>query len=62
MLDIKKIRNNKDDVLKALSKKDNDISLNDILNLDSKLKSLTTKLNELQAEQNSKSKEVGQLK
>ena len=62
MLDIKKIRNNTDDVLKALSKKDNDISLNDILNLDSKLKSLTTKLNELQAEQNSKSKEVGQLK
>ena len=34
MLDIKKIRNNTDDVLKALSKKDNDISLNDILNLD----------------------------
>ena len=32
MLDIKKIRNNTDDVLKALSKKDNDISLNDILN------------------------------
>ena len=62
MLDIKKIRNNTDDVLKALSKKDNDISLNDILNLDSKLKSLTTKLNELQAEQNTKSKEVGQLK
>jgi len=62
MLDIKKIRNNTDDVLKALSKKDNDISLNNILDIDSKLKSLTTKLNELQAEQNSKSKEVGQLK
>ena len=62
MLDIKKIRNNTDDVLKALLKKDNDISLNNILDIDSKLKSLTTKLNELQAEQNSKSKEVGQLK
>ena len=35
MLDIKKIRNNTDDVLKALSNKDSDISLNDILNLDS---------------------------
>ena len=62
MLDIKKIRVNPERVLKDLSKKDKDISLKSILNIDAKLKSLTTKLNELQAKQNSKSKEIGKLK
>ena len=62
MLDIKKIRNNSDEILKSLSKKDKKISLDNILKLDNSLKILTTKLNELQADQNSKSKEVGILK
>ena len=62
MLDIKKIRNNSDEILKSLSKKDKKISLDNILKLDNSLKILTTKLNELQADQNSKSKEVGKLK
>ena len=62
MLDIKKIRVNPERVLKDLLKKDKDISLKSILNIDAKLKSLTTKLNELQAKQNSKSKEIGKLK
>ena len=62
MLDIKKIRNNKDEILKSLSTKDKDVSLDNILKLDNSLKTLTTKLNELQADQNSKSKEVGILK
>ena len=62
MLDIKKIRNNSDEILKSLSKKDKDFSLDNILKLDNSLKTLTTKLNELQADQNSKSKEVGILK
>ena len=62
MLDIKKIRNNSDEILKSLSEKDKDISLDNILKLDNSLKTLTTKLNELQADQNSKSKEVGILK
>ena len=62
MLDIKKIRNNSDEILKSLSKKDKDVSLDNILKLDTSLKTLTTKLNELQADQNSKSKEVGILK
>ena len=62
MLDIKKIRNNSDEILKSLSTKDKDVSLDNILKLDNSLKTLTTKLNELQADQNSKSKEVGILK
>ena len=48
MLDIKKIRNNKDEILKSLSTKDKDVSLDNILKLDNSLKTLTTKLNELQ--------------
>ena len=62
MLDIKKIRNNSDKILQSLAKKDKNISLDNILKLDDSLKTLTTKLNEFQADQNSKSKEVGILK
>ena len=62
MLDIKKIRKNSDEILTTLSKKDKNVSLDSILKLDNSLKTLTTKLNELQADQNSKSKEVGILK
>ena len=62
MLDIKKIRNNSDEILKSLSKKDKGVSLDNILKLDNSLKTLTTKLNELQADQNIKSKEIGILK
>ena len=53
MLDIKKIRNNSDKILQSLAKKDKNISLDNILKLDDSLKTLTTKLNELQADQNS---------
>ncbi len=62
MLDIKKIRNSSEEILKSLSKKDKNISLESILKIDSDLKILTTKLNELQADQNIKSKEIGILK
>lgn len=62
MLDIKKIRNNPDEVLKSLSRKDNNISIDKILKIDAELKVLTTELNDLQANQNSKSKEIGLLK
>ena len=48
MLDIKKIRNNSDKILQSLAKKDKNISLDNILRLDDSLKTLTTKLNELQ--------------
>ena len=62
MLDIKKIRNNPDEVLKSLKRKDNNISIDKILKIDAELKVLTTELNDLQANQNSKSKEIGLLK
>jgi len=62
MLDIKKLRSNSDKILNSLQKKDKAISLESILNIDAELKTLTTTLNELQADQNSKSKEVGLLK
>ena len=62
MLDIKKIRNSSEEILKSLSKKDKNISLESILKIDSDLKILTTKLNELQADQNIKSKKIGILK
>ena len=62
MLDIKKIRNNTDEVLKSLKRKDNNISIDKILKIDAELKVLTTELNDLQANQNSKSKEIGLLK
>ena len=62
MLDIKKLRSSSDKILNSLQKKDKAISLESILNIDTELKALTTTLNELQADQNSKSKEVGLLK
>tara|TARA_B100001564_G_scaffold94890_1_gene77450 strand:+ start:1067 stop:2332 length:1266 start_codon:yes stop_codon:yes gene_type:complete len=62
MLDIKKLRSSSDKILNSLQKKDKAISLESILNIDAELKTLTTTLNELQADQNSKSKEVGLLK
>ena len=62
MLDIKKIRNSPNEILKSLNRKDKNISLDNILKIDSELKVLTTKLNDLQASQNSKSKEIGLLK
>ena len=62
MHDIKKLRNSSDKILNSLQKKDKAISLESILNIDAELKTLTTTLNELQADQNSKSKEVGLLK
>jgi len=62
MHDIKKLRNSSDKILNSLQKKDKAISLESILNIDTELKALTTTLNELQADQNSKSKEVGLLK
>ena len=62
MLDIKKLRSSSDKILNSLQKKDKAISLESILNIDTELKTLTTTLNELQADQNTKSKEVGLLK
>ena len=62
MLSIQKIRDDKSFVQKELLKKDKSISLDNIVKSDSELRDLTKKLNDLQSEQNKKSKEIGKLK
>ena len=62
MLDIKKIRENLKNIEQLLAKKDKDINLNKIVEIDKNLKTLVSKLNNLQAEQNNKSKEIGIMK
>ena len=62
MISIQKIRDDKSFVQKELLKKDKSISLDNIIESDSELRDLTKKLNDLQSEQNKKSKEIGKLK
>jgi seryl-tRNA synthetase len=61
MLSIQKIRDDKSFVQKELLKKDKSISLDNIVKSDSELRDLTKKLNDLQSEQNKKSKEIGSI-
>lgn len=58
MLDINKIRNNKEEVKKALLKrlKPEDFNLDEIINLDDQRKNLLTKVEQLKAERNKNSK------
>ena len=62
MLDLKKIRENPKKFKDLISFKEKDVSLKKIIDLDSQLKSLVSKLNNLQADQNNKSKEIGIMK
>ena len=62
MLDLKKIRENPKKFKDLISLKEKDVSLKKITDLDSQLKSLVSKLNNLQADQNNKSKEIGIMK
>ena len=62
MLDIKKIRENKEEVLKGLQKRINIESLDNIIELDDKRKSLRQKKSELQELRNNVSKEISILK
>ena len=62
MLDLKKIRENPKKFKDLISVKEKDVSLKKIIDLDSQLKSLVSKLNNLQADQNNKSKEIGIMK
>ena len=62
MLDLKKIRENPKKFKDLISLKEKDVSLKKIIDLDSQLKSLVSKLNNLQADQNNKSKEIGIMK
>ena len=62
MIAIKKIRDNQSLVEEGISKKGESVNLNEIIKFDSELRNLTKKLNDLQSEQNKKSKEIGRLK
>ncbi|GIS42133.1 MAG: serine--tRNA ligase [Candidatus Neomarinimicrobiota bacterium] len=62
MIAIKKIRDNQSLVEEGISKKGESIDLSAIVKFDSELRDLTKKLNDLQSEQNKKSKEIGKLK
>ena len=58
MLDINKIRENKDEVKKSLLKrlKESDFNLDEIIKLDDERKSLLTQVEQLKAERNKNSK------
>ena len=62
MIAIQKIRDNQSLVEEGILKKGESINLDDIVKFDSELRDLTKKLNDLQSEQNRKSKEIGKLK
>ena len=62
MIAIQKIRDNQSLVEEGISKKGESVNLNEIIKFDSELRNLTKKLNDLQSEQNKKSKEIGKLK
>ena len=62
MIAIKKNRDNQSLVEEGISKKGESIDLSAIVKFDSELRDLTKKLNDLQSEQNKKSKEIGKLK
>ncbi len=62
MIAIKKIRDNQSLVEEGISKKGESVNLSAIVKFDSELRDLTKKLNDLQSEQNKKSKEIGKLK
>ena len=62
MIAIQKIRDNQSLVEEGVSKKGESLNLSDIIKFDSELRDLTKRLNDLQSEQNKKSKEIGKLK
>ena len=59
MLDIKKIRSNKDKLEKLLQTKDPTISLSPLLALDERIREIKTEVEELKSSRNSLSKEIG---
>ena len=62
MLDIKKIRENPDEVKKALLKRNYEVDFNILLSLDEQRKKLITEVEQLKAQRNKASKEVGKIK
>ena len=62
MLDIKKIRENPNQVKKALLKRNYEVDFDVLLSLDEQRKKLITEVENLKADRNKASKEVGQIK
>lgn len=62
MLDIKLIRNDRNKIEELLKRKNASIDLKDVCELDEKLRSLKTQLEELQSKRNDYSKKIGELK
>ncbi|MFL8887710.1 serine--tRNA ligase [Helcococcus kunzii] len=62
MLDIKLIRNDKDKVIKALSKRNGDFPIQEIIKLDEKRREIITDVESKKAEQNQVSKSIPELK
>lgn len=62
MLDIKRIRKNPDEVQELLKRRNPDLSLDKVLELDKKRRELLVKVEEMKANQNSVSKQVPLLK
>lgn len=62
MLDIKRIRTNKEEVIKLLAKRGHDYPIGEVLDLDAKRRSLLTDVENKKARQNQVSKEIPMLK
>jgi seryl-tRNA synthetase len=62
MLDIRRIRNNPEEVIKALKKRHGDFPINEVLELDERRRNILTQVEEMKARQNLVSKEVPKLK
>lgn len=62
MLDIKRIRKNPEEVAELLKRRNSDLSLDKVLELDKKRRELLVKVEEMKAKQNAESKQVPILK
>ena len=62
MLDIRRIRKNPEEVVKALGKRHGDYPIDKVLELDEKRRSLLSEVEEMKSKQNSVSKEIPRLK
>lgn len=62
MLDIRRIRANKDEVIEALKKRHGNFPIEEVIKLDEERRALITKVEEIKAEQNKLSKDVPRLK
>ncbi len=62
MLDIKRIRRNPEEVMELLKRRNPDLSLDKVLELDKKRRELLVKVEEMKAKQNAESKQVPILK